>query len=340
MLDVNTSEYDETFEELCAVLKKKRFVNPSRFEELIGCFFKNIGYTIEYTNKTRDGGYDLILLINGEKYAIVEVKDWKNKISVELIRQLRGVQFETKSKQAYFVTSSSFTNDAIISAAKSISNHQINLYDAEAILKLLKIKRSQTSLAELNQRYELFSPLSTNIIDSAYLFNEKFAPYSSNSSMLIGMTSLKKPDNCIEDFVYVWNVEIIIDYQWFEVDVDLIKDRSENALKQKADIFSEKIYLELLQDKRETEQEKIQFIDLIKNHFIKNEVINKLYLNDMEERTGLRNFYSIPSFQKIKLNNSKYIEFEIFQGSWKDKCSISVRKRDFSKKKNWTSLIK
>jgi len=72
----------------------KKDSSPYKFEGLMGSLFENMGYKVEYTKKSRDGGKDFILYVNGERYAIVEVKRWKDKVGVDLIRQLRGVQFE------------------------------------------------------------------------------------------------------------------------------------------------------------------------------------------------------------------------------------------------------
>jgi hypothetical protein len=166
MKNFDTSDYDSVFEEIKDVLIQKN-ISPFRFEALVGNFFSSLGYSVEFTQKSKDGGKDLILYVNGNKYAIVEVKRWKDKIGVELVRQLRGVQFEDNVKQAILVTSNQFTKGAIRSASKNVQNHQINLWDADALLHFIGAMKSKHSLVESARNRSLFEGSKGRVICSA-----------------------------------------------------------------------------------------------------------------------------------------------------------------------------
>jgi hypothetical protein len=95
-----------------------REVNPRKFEELIAEIFRNNGYSVTLTPKTRDGGKDIIALYKtgiGEQLYIVECKRYQleSKVGVEVVRGLYGVQMAENYNQAILVTTSTFTKPAI-----------------------------------------------------------------------------------------------------------------------------------------------------------------------------------------------------------------------------------
>lgn len=107
--------------ELIANLSKHpellRELNHRKFEELIAEIFRNKGYEITLTPKTRDGGKDIIALYKspfGHQMFIIECKRYKedNKVGVELVRGLYGIKTAERYNQALLVTSSTFTKDA------------------------------------------------------------------------------------------------------------------------------------------------------------------------------------------------------------------------------------
>ncbi|MFT6900761.1 MAG: hypothetical protein ACJAXS_000941 [Colwellia sp.] len=116
-------------------------LNPFRFEELVGAIFREHGWTVELTKKVADGGKDLIMLHNntGEK-AIVECKRYSNKISVDKVDRLIGVQLIDDVQKAFFVTTSSYTKPAA-KRASSLGlrkyGFEIDLKDGDDILHML-----------------------------------------------------------------------------------------------------------------------------------------------------------------------------------------------------------
>jgi restriction endonuclease Mrr len=114
-------DLNEINEELISYLARcpqfLRQLNPRKFEELIADIFKNKGYEVTLTPKTRDGGKDIIALYKspfGHQLFIIECKRYKevNKVGVEIVRGLFGVKSAENYNQAILVTTSSFSRDA------------------------------------------------------------------------------------------------------------------------------------------------------------------------------------------------------------------------------------
>lgn len=149
--DINSEEltYDEIGKFLSNNYSEISTLTPRRVELLIADIFKNQGYSVEVTQVSRDGGYDIILFNNGAKQIVVEVKRHKSKVGIDLIRSLRGVQLTEGFKQAILVSTSGFTRDATKEARKAVNyDFTMNLFGAEEILKALDIYKYNKSLVD------------------------------------------------------------------------------------------------------------------------------------------------------------------------------------------------
>jgi HJR/Mrr/RecB family endonuclease len=92
-------------------------LTPRQFEELIAELFIKEGCNVELTQATRDGGKDLIVYRNdifGNQKYVVECKKYsqKNKVGINVIQRLYGVQMGESANKGYVITSSSFTQAA------------------------------------------------------------------------------------------------------------------------------------------------------------------------------------------------------------------------------------
>ena len=83
------------------------------FERLVGEAFNLQGFTVtEKGGAGADGGVDLELVKNGERY-LVQAKHWRAKqVPVEVVRELAGVMPFRRAVGAYVVTSGRFTAPA------------------------------------------------------------------------------------------------------------------------------------------------------------------------------------------------------------------------------------
>ncbi len=87
------------------------------FELLVGEAFRRKGFTVQETGQGgADGGIDLVLLKDGEKY-LVQCKQWRRQlVQVNVIRELFGVMTAEGAKGGFVVISGRFTKDAKVFA--------------------------------------------------------------------------------------------------------------------------------------------------------------------------------------------------------------------------------
>lgn len=147
------NEFEEN--EICSIVQDDYFelqqiiddpellyrVKDRKFEEIVAEVFINLGYEVELTKQTRDGGRDVIATkcVDGLTYMIViECKHYNpnRKVSVSLIRELSAVRNDNKANKALLVTSSSFTKDARKYADES--NSLIELIDFNKLIEMIK----------------------------------------------------------------------------------------------------------------------------------------------------------------------------------------------------------
>jgi hypothetical protein len=91
-------------------------IDPWKFEELMSEIFSGIGYSIETTKRTRDGGIDIIATKSLDTIPLrflIQVKRYKNrKVDVSLVRELYGLKHHIDASKAIIATTSSFTQPA------------------------------------------------------------------------------------------------------------------------------------------------------------------------------------------------------------------------------------
>ena len=90
---------------------------PRQFEELIARIFADIGYDVELTQQTRDGGFDIRAIRRddaGPVLYLVECKRFRpdNPVGVGLVRQLYAVKQLARANVAVLATTSFFTQPA------------------------------------------------------------------------------------------------------------------------------------------------------------------------------------------------------------------------------------
>ena len=90
---------------------------PRKFEELVADLLTNLGYDIELTPATHDGGKDILAQMNtphGNMLCLVEVKKHRvdRPVGIALVRQLYGTLVDADATSAMLVTTSSFTSNA------------------------------------------------------------------------------------------------------------------------------------------------------------------------------------------------------------------------------------
>lgn len=122
-------------------------LSPRDFEKLLADLLKDMGWDVELTKQTRDGGADILAYLNtgvGRLLCLVEAKHYREdrKIGVDLVRTLYGTLCDAQANSAMMVTTSTFTSDAKTFQQKH--KYQLSLKDyadiVEWILKFGKLR--------------------------------------------------------------------------------------------------------------------------------------------------------------------------------------------------------
>ncbi|MBI4764091.1 MAG: restriction endonuclease [Deltaproteobacteria bacterium] len=92
-------------------------IHPRIFEEVVAEIFSANGFEVELTQRSRDGGKDIIAVkydLGIPSRWIVECKRYRTrKVDVKLVRELFGIKESERYNNAVLVTTSEFTNPAI-----------------------------------------------------------------------------------------------------------------------------------------------------------------------------------------------------------------------------------
>jgi restriction system protein len=92
-------------------------LTPGQFEELVTEIWMRLGYEVELTARTRDGGRDVVAVRRGEAELrfLIECKRYApdNKVGVQVVRALFGVLHDEQANKAIVATTASFTKGAI-----------------------------------------------------------------------------------------------------------------------------------------------------------------------------------------------------------------------------------
>jgi restriction system protein len=113
---------------------------PRKFEELLADLLTDMGWEVELTPATRDGGKDLLAYFNtgiGRLLCLVETKRYRRerRVGVDLIRTLYGTLCDLQANSAMLVTTSSFTSGA--RAFQRQHEYQLALRDYADVVKLI-----------------------------------------------------------------------------------------------------------------------------------------------------------------------------------------------------------
>jgi len=110
-----------------------------QFEVLCAEYFKEKGYITEVTKQGADGGIDVLLFKESysttKPFGIVQCKAWNSyRVGVKPVRELYGVMAAEKAPLAIFMTSGSYTKEAVeFSAGK-----HLKLLSGHSLLQLIQ----------------------------------------------------------------------------------------------------------------------------------------------------------------------------------------------------------
>jgi len=93
-------------------------LSPRKFEELIAEILNDFGFDVQLTQATRDGGKDIYAYIRNQVSSFlmfVECKKYspENRVGIEVVQRLYGVQQVNKANKSMVVTTSFFSKPAV-----------------------------------------------------------------------------------------------------------------------------------------------------------------------------------------------------------------------------------
>lgn len=138
---VITSIDDEVKKYLSKHPEKLYELSPRKFEELVASILEDMGFEVELTQATRDGGRDIIAHVRNalcSYLTLIECKRYApdNKVGVGIIREVVGVHHIRNATKSIIVTTSFFSSDAVKEARKM--ENQLDLRDFNDIKQWLK----------------------------------------------------------------------------------------------------------------------------------------------------------------------------------------------------------
>lgn len=106
----------------------------TEFEEFLGQLYQGIGWLVELTGKSNDGGCDLVISTKDRSRSVaIQAKRYKNKIGYDAVQQIYTARDIYKTKEAWVVTNSYFTAPAQ-SRAKQLG---VTLHDRSYLQQLI-----------------------------------------------------------------------------------------------------------------------------------------------------------------------------------------------------------
>jgi restriction endonuclease Mrr len=136
VIDINA----ELIRYLAVHPEKMREMNPRKFEELVAELFKDKGYEVELTPRTRDGGLDIRACMRsdvGTCLTLIECKRYGQKklVSVDIVRGLYGVTESSRATMGIIATTSHFTSDA--KSFQAQNQYRLHLADFDHVKEWL-----------------------------------------------------------------------------------------------------------------------------------------------------------------------------------------------------------
>ncbi len=118
-----------------------------QFERLVGAAFQLQGYRVVQTGGGgADGGVDLVLSKDGEKF-LVQCKKWRAfKVGVDVVRELYGVMAAKGAAGGFVVTSGRFTDEA----TRFADGRNLTLIDGPKLDWLMRRARSSSTAGSVS----------------------------------------------------------------------------------------------------------------------------------------------------------------------------------------------
>lgn len=121
-------------------LDEMRQLTPQKFEDFVAGVFRSLGYSVEQTPYTNDGGRDAILIKNNKKM-LLECKKYgqKNQSGRPDLQKFYAAIIGDNAEKGFFVTTGGFSKEA----RKYAQTVPIDLIDGPILIKMILESRSK-----------------------------------------------------------------------------------------------------------------------------------------------------------------------------------------------------
>ncbi|MFH1857291.1 MAG: restriction endonuclease, partial [Candidatus Omnitrophota bacterium] len=132
---VKSEEFKKVVNTLSQTSESVLSLGPYEFENLCAEMFDKLGYSVQQTSFSSDGGFDGLLIKGGVKY-IYECKkfDVNRKIGRPMMQKFRAAMHDTNTEKGYFITTGQFSQTAVEYALKN----KIILIDLTELMVLMQ----------------------------------------------------------------------------------------------------------------------------------------------------------------------------------------------------------
>lgn len=260
------------------------------FERFISALFKYMGFSVEETSYSQDGGIDLIAIcekpIFSGKY-IIQCKNWQGYVGAPEVRDLYGVVMDQRANKGILISTSDFTSQAYSFA----EGKNIELINGIELQKLLNTDNKKNETKD-------FSEMPKNFNQERYLYLKNHIETEPRSSKYYDeMVSFLKEYMIDKEKNAIFNniLELLIKYT-----EDLIKKcykaKSKEIYKKTEELNIAMYYMLLGQIDKTLE------IVLDKDMFLRYESV--------KEKRYARDFFIKASFANDFLTRNLYVIFE------------------------------
>lgn len=133
-------------------------LHPRLFEETVASVFSDLGYEVQLTAYSNDGGIDIFMNDNNNQLIGVQVKRFKNNIAVEQIRSFLGALAFNNCVKGIYVTTSDYTKGACKTAKACKKGFiPIELINSESFLDLLKTAQIKQKHQWENYQFDIIN---------------------------------------------------------------------------------------------------------------------------------------------------------------------------------------
>ena len=142
--EMRRKEYTRLAQSIVPNLKELRKLTPQKFEDEIAQMFKRLGYVVQQTPYSNDGGRDAILTKEGEKILLECKRYGESSVSGRPdLQKFHSAIVTDGAKFGFFVTSGSCSDDAIKFAGSP--NVPITLIDNKQLIRKMFESKSASS---------------------------------------------------------------------------------------------------------------------------------------------------------------------------------------------------